>query len=83
MKINTLEILYEKFINGNMTVEELQSRIETMLLPDGLWNLEKLIRITANELEEIIYCYPLLQQKPQAIIVLDNLRNNIASMDEL
>ena len=50
-------IICEEFKNNTFGIEEFQSRIETVLLPDDCkFSLEKIRYNACNQLERIIYC---------------------------
>lgn len=64
---------------SSVTVEELQSRLETILLPDGHKNIQKLVITVINELELVIYCNELSEQRALAESIMSKL---IADIDE-
>jgi hypothetical protein len=81
VKFLPFQKLFDRFVNENITINELQSRLETMLIPDSNAELAKIRESVINELEEILFCVPKSYQKQQAINVLEEMLNKTKELN--
>lgn len=81
VKLPQFEKIKNRFENEYLDVQELQSWIETMVIPDECRKeIGRIIESVINDLELIIYCSNESTQREEALSVLQDATNEIENI---
>jgi hypothetical protein len=82
MEFSKLELLIERFSTEDMSLSELQSRLQTMILPDeNNTKLKQLINESDNKFEELLFTAHQVNHKKYAIEIMGELLNKIRNIE--
>ena len=82
MIFSQFEELYKRFIEQEMSVDELKSRLQTLIVPDNhSKQIQALLISTDNKLEELLFSRLECNHKKYALEILDELRGCIKRIE--